>query len=137
GIALSQSTVRKEWPAGFRYRIICYSHSIGSRRLRSIPIQLNPAPGARFSGRNPANEVPGLQCARCGGFMTMVHPPMRKSPTVSSPFGPAPSITTPLPGPNAQKLIDRDEKFSSPSYTRDYPLVVKRALGSVVEDVDG
>jgi len=57
--------------------------------------------------------------------------------TVKSPLGPAPSITTPLPGPKAKALIDRDEKYSSPSYTRDYPLAVGRALGSVVEDVDG
>ncbi|HEX8521419.1 MAG TPA: acetyl ornithine aminotransferase family protein [Tepidisphaeraceae bacterium] len=52
-------------------------------------------------------------------------------------LGPAPSITTALPGPRAQALIERDERFSSPSYTRDYPLVVERALGSIVEDVDG
>jgi len=57
--------------------------------------------------------------------------------TVNSPLGVAPSITTPLPGPKAKVLIDRDEKYSSPSYTRDYPLVVDRALGSVVQDVDG
>jgi 4-aminobutyrate aminotransferase len=57
--------------------------------------------------------------------------------TVNSPLGIAPSITTPLPGPKAKGLIDRDEKYSSPSYTRDYPLVVDRAVGSVVQDVDG
>ena len=34
-------------------------------------------------------------------------------------------------------FIERDERYSSPSYTRDFPLVVERALGSVVEDVDG
>ncbi len=51
-------------------------------------------------------------------------------------IGPAPSITTPLPGPNARPLIERDERNSSPSNTRDYPLVVKRAAGSVIEDVD-
>ncbi|MEO6434791.1 MAG: aminotransferase class III-fold pyridoxal phosphate-dependent enzyme [Tepidisphaeraceae bacterium] len=55
----------------------------------------------------------------------------------ASPFGPVPSITVPPPGPKAKALIERDEKYSSPSYTRDYPLVVGRALGSVVEDVDG
>ena len=52
-------------------------------------------------------------------------------------IGPAPWIETPLPGPTAKAVIERDERYSSPSYTRDYPLVVKRALGSVVEDVDG
>ena len=52
-------------------------------------------------------------------------------------IGPAPSIEMGLPGPMAQAMIERDERYSSPSNTRDYPLVVKRALGSVVEDVDG
>jgi 4-aminobutyrate aminotransferase len=52
-------------------------------------------------------------------------------------LGPAPSITTALPGPRAKQFIERDERYSSPSYTRDFPLVVERALGSVVEDVDG
>ncbi len=52
-------------------------------------------------------------------------------------IGPAPSIQTELPGPMARAFIERDEKYSSPSYTRDVPLVVKRAFGSVIEDVDG
>ena len=52
-------------------------------------------------------------------------------------IGPAPSIDTPPPGPRARLLIDRDERCTSPSNTRDYPLVVRRAHGSVVEDVDG
>lgn len=52
-------------------------------------------------------------------------------------IGPAPWIETALPGPKAAELIARDERYSSPSYTRDYPLVVKRGLGSVIEDVDG
>lgn len=52
-------------------------------------------------------------------------------------IGPAPWIETPLPGPIASTIIERDERYCSPSYTRDYPLVVKRASGSVIEDVDG
>ncbi len=52
-------------------------------------------------------------------------------------IGPAPWIETPLPGPRAKDFIERDQKLTSPSYTRDYPLVVRRASGSVVEDVDG
>lgn len=52
-------------------------------------------------------------------------------------IGPAPWIKTELPGPVAQQIVERDEAVSSPSYTRDYPLVAKRASGSVVEDVDG
>lgn len=52
-------------------------------------------------------------------------------------IGPAPWIETSLPGPNAKALIERDRPYSSPSHTRDYPLVVRRAVGSVIEDVDG
>jgi 4-aminobutyrate aminotransferase len=49
----------------------------------------------------------------------------------------APDIKTPLPGPKAKAIIDRDAAFVSPSYTRDYPLVIARGEGAVVEDVDG
>jgi len=52
-------------------------------------------------------------------------------------IGPAPHIVTNLPGPNATAMIARDQAYSSPSYTRDVPLVVKRGAGSVIEDVDG
>src|SRR5262245_35545291 len=48
-----------------------------------------------------------------------------------------PDIKTPLPGPNARAVIARDAKVVSPSYTRDYPFVMARGSGSVVEDVDG
>ena len=48
-----------------------------------------------------------------------------------------PNIHTPLPGPNAQAIIDRDTKFISPSYTRSYPLVMQRGKGAMIEDVDG
>ena len=50
---------------------------------------------------------------------------------------PIPSIMTELPGPEARKVLERDQKFVSQSYTRAYPLVVKRAKGVWVEDVDG
>jgi 4-aminobutyrate aminotransferase len=49
----------------------------------------------------------------------------------------APEIKTALPGPRAKAIIDKDAKFVSPSYTRDYPLVIARGQGAVVEDVDG
>ena len=49
----------------------------------------------------------------------------------------APHIKTPLPGPKAKALIERDRAVVSPSYTRGYPLVIERGIGSVVEDVDG
>src|SRR5207302_4374514 len=48
-----------------------------------------------------------------------------------------PQIRTPLPGPVAQALLDRDARYVSPSYTRIYPLVVERGSGAVIQDVDG
>jgi 4-aminobutyrate aminotransferase len=49
----------------------------------------------------------------------------------------APDIRTALPGPKAKAIIERDKQFVSPSYTRDYPFVIARGEGAVVEDVDG
>ena len=48
-----------------------------------------------------------------------------------------PRIVTSLPGPRAQGIVQRDRAVTSPSYTRDYPLVVSRGQGCMVEDVDG
>ncbi len=50
---------------------------------------------------------------------------------------PVPEIRTPLPGPKAQAIIARDARVVSPSYTRGYPLVIEKASGAVVQDVDG
>ena len=49
----------------------------------------------------------------------------------------APQILTELPGPNASRMIESDERCTSPSYTRSYPLAVERGEGAVIEDVDG
>lgn len=48
-----------------------------------------------------------------------------------------PLLKTPLPGPKAKALIERDAKVVSTSYTRGYPFVMARGEGSIVEDVDG
>jgi 4-aminobutyrate aminotransferase len=48
-----------------------------------------------------------------------------------------PRIQTTLPGPIARDLLDRDERFMSPSYTRIYPLVCAQGSGAVMQDVDG
>src|SRR5437773_7214130 len=48
-----------------------------------------------------------------------------------------PDIRTKLPGPRAQALLERDQRYVSPSYTRVYPLVVERGSGAVIQDVDG
>src|SRR6202008_2856958 len=48
-----------------------------------------------------------------------------------------PRIVGPLPGSRASSWISRDRRVMSPSYTRAYPLVVRRARGAMIEDVDG
>src|SRR3974390_3088152 len=48
-----------------------------------------------------------------------------------------PKIKTALPGPNAKRVLEGDQKYISPSYTRWYPLVAKSGRGIVVTDVDG
>jgi 4-aminobutyrate aminotransferase len=47
-----------------------------------------------------------------------------------------PKIETPLPGPNASRLIELDTEYVSPSYTRGYPLVAQNGNGTWIRDVD-
>ncbi len=47
------------------------------------------------------------------------------------------NIITKPPGPKAKRIIAQDKKYMSPSYTRDYPLVVGRGEDCIIEDVDG
>ncbi len=48
-----------------------------------------------------------------------------------------PRLVTPLPGPKAAAIVERDGRVLSPSYTRDYPFVMDHAIGLVAEDPDG
>jgi 4-aminobutyrate aminotransferase len=48
-----------------------------------------------------------------------------------------PKLKTALPGPEARRIVEADDRLISPSYTRSYPLVAKRGRGLRVEDVDG
>ncbi len=48
-----------------------------------------------------------------------------------------PHIKTKLPGPKASKVIKRDHKVMSPSYTRAYPLVADLGRGIWIVDPDG
>jgi 4-aminobutyrate aminotransferase len=50
---------------------------------------------------------------------------------------PAPRLITALPGPNAQEVLERDRRVTSPSLPRAYPFAPRRGSASVVEDVDG
>lgn len=48
-----------------------------------------------------------------------------------------PCIKTALPGPKSKKLIKKDERFVSQSYTRAHPTVIERGEGVLLWDVDG
>ncbi|HEY9687173.1 MAG TPA: acetyl ornithine aminotransferase family protein [Coleofasciculaceae cyanobacterium] len=47
-----------------------------------------------------------------------------------------PQIRTALPGPKTQALIDKDQRYLSPSYTRGYPLSIQSGYGAMVVDMD-
>ena len=48
-----------------------------------------------------------------------------------------PRLVTPPPGPKARAVIERDTAWTSPSYIKEYPLVIAGGQGAMVEDVDG
>jgi len=48
-----------------------------------------------------------------------------------------PRIKVKPPGPRARRVVDKDHRYTAPAYGRVYPLVVKRARGMTIEDVDG
>lgn len=50
---------------------------------------------------------------------------------------PVPFLQTNLPGPEARAVLAATRRHVSPSLPHAYPLVAKRALGAMVEDVDG
>ena len=48
-----------------------------------------------------------------------------------------PHIKVPPPGPKAKEVIAKDAAFTSTSYIKEYPLVVDRGEGAMLQDVDG
>ncbi len=62
-------------------------------------------------------------------------PPVAAAPPNRSP-GHGVSVRTPIPGPNAQRIIARDERFLMTS-TKSSPVVAAEASGMWVQDVDG
>ncbi|MEK7449070.1 MAG: acetyl ornithine aminotransferase family protein [Planctomycetota bacterium] len=62
---------------------------------------------------------------------------MRLLNQASTISGPVPMIKITPPGPKARKVLAVDKKYISPSYTRAYPLVVRRGSGMMIEDEDG
>ena len=50
---------------------------------------------------------------------------------------PYPHIVTPPPGPKGKAIVDRDRAVTATCYLKEYPLVIARGEGAMVEDVDG
>jgi 4-aminobutyrate aminotransferase len=48
-----------------------------------------------------------------------------------------PRIVVAPPGPRAREIVARQDRWASTSYPKEYPLVVARGEGAMVEDVDG
>ncbi|MFA5795019.1 MAG: acetyl ornithine aminotransferase family protein [Candidatus Brocadiia bacterium] len=48
-----------------------------------------------------------------------------------------PYIRVTPPGPEAKKVLAKDHRYISPSYTRSYPFVAERGYGMMIEDPDG
>jgi 4-aminobutyrate aminotransferase len=48
-----------------------------------------------------------------------------------------PRIVTPPPGPKARAIVERQNRWASTSYPKEYPLVIARGERVMVEDVDG
>jgi 4-aminobutyrate aminotransferase len=73
----------------------------------------------------------------------MPHETGTAAPSTSSTHPPAsgargyPRIVVPPPGPRARAVVDRDAAWTSTSYIKEYPLVVARGNGAMIEDVDG
>lgn len=56
---------------------------------------------------------------------------------MSTPAKPYPRIVSAPPGPKSMRIIAQDQKWSSTSYIKEYPLVMAGGRGAMVEDVDG
>ncbi len=48
-----------------------------------------------------------------------------------------PQIVTPPPGPKARAIVERDQRYTSTCYLKEYPLAIAGGRGAMVEDVDG
>ena len=48
-----------------------------------------------------------------------------------------PRIVVAPPGPKARQIVARQDRWASTSYPKEYPLVIARGEGAMVEDVDG
>jgi 4-aminobutyrate aminotransferase len=61
----------------------------------------------------------------------------RGAPTGAAPERDYPRIVVPPPGPKAREIVARQDRWASTSYTKEYPIVIARGEGAMIEDVDG
>src|SRR3954470_15170713 len=90
------------------------------------------------AGRDPARRErvgagPTTSPSSCGNRAA----PSSRAKGVSMTARSYPSIVVPPPGPRAQAVVARDAEWTSSCYIKEYPLVVSRGSGVMVEDVDG
>lgn len=70
-------------------------------------------------------------------MLTLQKPISSSRPKDRSWIGPAPWIICPPPGPETSWAISREEHAGLPTVHRPFPLVIKRAQGTIIEDLDG
>lgn len=76
---------------------------------------------------------------KAGGFMSQSRTPPLSDPTPPTTSHAAPRgvrITTPIPGPKAKEIVDRDGRFLMTS-TKTAPIVAETGSGVWITDVDG
>ena len=74
--------------------------------------------------------------------MTLMEQTLTSAPTATSAPAAtsaptAPVLVTEIPGPKARAHVEFDQRVTSPSLPRAYPLVPVRGHGCVIEDIDG
>ncbi len=67
----------------------------------------------------------------------LMEPQTTDMPTTDAPTATAPVLITEIPGPRARAHVAFDQRVTSPSLPRAYPLVPVRGEGCVIEDIDG
>src|SRR5215510_18257 len=72
-----------------------------------------------------------------GAGMTTVPNPRPTTAFNGAPVADYPKILVPPPGPKARAVVERVEAWTAACYIKEYPLVVARGQGVMVEDVDG
>src|SRR2546430_17044267 len=81
-----------------------------------------------------SSMIPSSSRSRCFIFFFFL---MIRRPPRSTLFPYTTLFRSPPPGPKARAIVDRQDRFASTSYPKEYPLAVARGERAVVEDVDG